>query len=241
MNLINDDCLDGIIKLDDNSIDLIFCDLPYGCTTIKWDEKIDLKKLSKELWRVSKDETPIVFTASMKFGLEIIDAMGKKNFKYEMIWEKIRGFNPFLCNIRPLKVHEFIFVFYKKQPKIYKKNLHKYHKKEYPRKVDNPDSVDTIFGKQKLPKKYGRYVPRLPKTVMKFYKHTENRLNKTQKPVELVEWFIKYYTDETGVVLDPTFGSGTTAVACKKLNRKFVGFEKDEIQYKQALKRLSEM
>ena len=238
MDLINKDCLEGIRDLGDNTVDLIFCDLPYGCTTIQWDNKIDLKKLSKELWRVSKDETPIIFTASMIFGLEIIEAMGKKHFKYEIIWEKIRGFNPFLSNIRPLKVHEFIFVFYKKQPKIYKEKLKEYHKKEHPRKVDNPDSVDTIFGKQKLPKKYGRYVPRLPKTVMKFYQHTENRLNKTQKPVELVEWFIKYYTNEGNLILDPTFGSGTTAIACKNLNRKFIGFEKDEEQYNKASERL---
>ncbi len=238
----NIDCLEGLKKLKDNSIDLCFCDLPYGnkTTALKWDNMINMKEFSKQIWRVSKPETPIVFTCNMKFGFEIINAMGKKYFKYEIIWEKYRPMMPMMARIRPLKIHEYIFVFYKKQPKIYNIKLDLYHKKEYPRKTESKELVtNTIYGDLKFKKKYTRYNPRLPKSIMKFYSSTENRINKTQKPVELVEWFIKYYTDEGALVLDPTFGSGTTAVACKNLNRKFIGFEKDEIQYKKAIQRVN--
>ena len=238
MNLINEDCLTGIKAIQDNSVDLVFCDLPYGCTNIKWDEKLDLNKLATELWRVAKDETPLVFTTTMKFAMEIMKAIGEKWFRYELIWEKPRTSNHFNAGRQPLKMHEFILVFYKKQPKIYGEKIKQYHKRIAKKTTRKTNLDSTVYGNKKILKHQVHHEPRLPKTIVKFYETPTKRINKTQKPVELVEWFLKYYTNEGGLVLDPTFGSGTTAIACQNLKRDFIGFEKDEVQYKQALERL---
>ncbi len=237
--LYNEDCLIGIKKVKDNSVDLVFCDLPYGCTGCEWDNKIDLNELSKELWRVAKEETPIVFTATLHFGLEIIDAMGRGNLKYEMIWDKGHSTTPFLAKVRPMKRHELVLVFYKKQPKIYKRKIEEYHDKftTIPARdkqgvFNHKESWDTEGNVKKT------YEKKLPTSVLNI-KNCSKKLNRTQKPVEIIEFFIQYYTDEGGLVLDPTFGSGSSAVACKNQNRKFVGFELNEDQYKSAVKRLN--
>lgn len=240
MDLYNKDCLEGLKDVSDNSIDLIFCDLPYNCTKLKWDKDIlDLDKLSKELWRVAKPECPIIFTTKFKFGIKILNAFGHKNFRFDMVFRKNRASNYFNAKRMPKFTHENILIFYKKCPKIYNKNISKYHKVVSTRK-DNKRKNQKIYGIQCNKSQRSKvYEPRLPDTDLNFKMHNGGNTNSTQKPVELIKWFLKYYTDENYTVLDPTCGSGTTAIACIEMKRKFIGFEKDKEQYDNAIKRIS--
>jgi len=241
MELYNSDCIEGIKKIPDNSIDLIFADLPYGggTTACKWDKRLDMKVLCSQLWRIAKLETPIVFTCNMKFLFEIVKHMGEKHFKFEVIFEKSNSTNPFMAKKRPMNRHEFIIFFYKKQPQVYTRNIKKYHSEKIAQKRyirNNGQLYDT--------KKNGKaeytydYKIRLPKSIQKFKMWNCNRINSTQKPIELCEWILKYWSEEGMKVLDPTFGSGTMAHACKKMNRKFIGFETDKKQFEYVLKRV---
>lgn len=239
MDLYNSDCIEGLKKLKDNSIDLCFCDLPYGnrTTALNWDKMINMEEFSKQIWRVSKPETPIVFTCNMKFFLQIIKYMGEKYFKFEIIFEKSNSTNPFMAKKRPMNRHEFIVFFYKKQPQVYTRNIKKYHSETIPQKqyIRNSGQIYQSSGRGEHSVDYKI---RLPKSIQKFNIWCQNRINSTQKPVELCEWVLKYWSEENMTILDPTFGSGTMAVACKKMNRKFIGFETDEIQFKKAKERI---
>ena len=240
MDLRNEDCIEGIKTLEDNSLDLIFCDLPYGCTDCTWDNKLDLNKLAEQLWRIAKDKCTIVFTCKMKFGYEILNAMGIKYFRYDMVWKKARPCGYLNSNRMPMVYHENILIFYKKCPAdIYKKNKQRIHK------IINTGATkklytNKVYGKINNIKKTtaGYYEPKLPSSVMDITHNNKKLLNSTQKPLELIEFFIKYYTEEGALVLDPTFGSGTTAVACKNNNRRFIGFELNTEQYNTAVARI---
>jgi len=235
MEIYNKDCLEGLKDLSKNSIDFIFCDLPYNCTPLKWDEDIlDLNKLSKELWRVAKPECPIIFTAKFKFAVKIFNAFGEKNFRYDMVYRKNRHSNFLNCKKMPKFTHENILVFYKKCPKIYNQNILKFHKKVG---TERKKPSKNYFG-LKIKNNGVDYQPKLPNTDLHFGIHNVGNSNSTQKPIELIKWFLKYYTDENFIVLDPTIGSGTTAMACKEMNRKFIGFEKDKKQYENAMNRI---
>ena len=152
--LINGDCLEEFKDIDDDSVDLIFCDLPYGQTSCKWDCCIDLNKFWIEVMRVKKLHTPIFMTTTTKFGVSLINSAPKKcPFRYDIVWVK-------------------------------------YHS--------------------------------------------------TEKPVALMEWVLKYYSKEGDVVLDPTMGSGSTGIACKNMNRNFIGIEKDPEIYEVAVNRIED-
>jgi len=239
----NIDCIEGLKKIKDNSIDLCFCDLPYGnkTTALNWDNMINMEEFSKQIWRVSKPETPIVFTCNMKFLFQIVKYMGEKHFKFEIIFEKNNSTNPFMAKKRPMNKHEFIVFFYKKQPQVYTRNIKKYHSETIAQKTyirNNGQLYDTA--KNGKPEQTFDYKIRLPKSIQKFKIWHCNRINSTQKPVELCESILKYWSEENMTILDPTFGSGTMAVACKKMNRKFIGFETDEIQFKKAIQRVKD-
>ena len=242
MELNNEDCIAGITKKDDESIDLVFCDLPYGCTACPWDKKLDLKALSEQLLRVAKNEAPIIFTTTYLFSLDIIEAMGRKYFKYIMVWDKLNHTTPYLAKIRPLKRHEIVMVFYKKQPKIYKRKIEEYHT-EYTTKPLTSSREGGIYDKRdanpsKLIKTYKK---KLPQSILQIKNPSKaKKLNSTSKPIELIEFFLKYYTDENMTVLDPTMGSGSTGIACINMKRNFIGYELDETQYAQAVKRINE-
>jgi site-specific DNA-methyltransferase (adenine-specific) len=242
INLINQDCIVGIKQIQDESVDLIFCDLPYGITNCEeWDHKLDLKKLSKELLRIAKDYCTIIFTCKFKFGLEIMEAMGKKYFRYDMVWKKRIPTTCLNSNRMPLPYHENILVFYKKSPKhIYKENKNLYHKAISKIKDGTKNLNNNTVGKCIL-KNRVLYSPKLPGTVLEYQESKRGNTNQTQKPVGLIEFFIKYYTKEGALVLDPTFGSGTTAVACMNLNRKFIGFEMNTEQYNNAVNRIKNL
>ena len=327
MDLHNGDCLEVMKELGTDSVDLLFADLPYAQTSCKWDVLIDMEKFWKEANRVCKDDAPMFFTCSVKFGNTLINSNPKK-FRYDLVWVKSQPVGFLNAKKMPMKKHEMVYVFYNKIPKIYTENISLHHKHKFKDKGENkpkythkskhgqygektqhtsyasgvyepplPISVikeeekgesvykdkcnSQLYGDlnrdmnrnkkehqkiydpplpnsiikeeeekgcymKKVPNseaKYGQkcavqYEPPLPNSILEV--KTEKGKHATQKPVPLMEWVLKYYSKENDVVLDPTMGSGSTGVACKNMNRRFIGIEKDEEIYEVAFKRLND-
>tara|TARA_R110000787_G_scaffold279307_4_gene389384 strand:- start:727 stop:1446 length:720 start_codon:yes stop_codon:yes gene_type:complete len=238
MELIQGDCLEKMRDMSNNSIDFLFCDLPYGQTSCKWDSLIDLELFWKEINRICKKECPMFFTCSTKFGVSLINS-NPKNFRYDLVWVKSASCGFLNAKKMPMKKHEMIYVFYRKLP-LYDLSSHK-HKVLPERKTIDYKNDSFIYGKIDRPdymRKNGEsvYDPPLPNTILEV--KSEKSKHATQKPVELIKYLLKYYSKENDVVLDPTMGSGTTGVACKEMNRKFIGIEQDDKIYKVAVERI---
>jgi len=238
MDLYNEDCLEKMKDLSDNSIDLLFCDLPYGQTSCKWDSLIDLELFWKEVNRVCKITTPMFFTCSTKFGVSLINS-NPKNFRYDLVWVKSAPCGFLNAKKMPMKKHEMIYVFYRKLP-FYNLSSHE-HKLLPERKTIDYKNDSFIYGKIDRPdfmRKNGEsaYEPPLPNSLLEI--KSQKRKHATQKPTALIEWCLKYYSKEGDTILDPTMGSGSTGVACKNMNRKFIGIEKDEKIFNNAVERL---
>jgi DNA modification methylase len=294
MTTFNGDCLEVMRDFSDNVIDLLFCDLPYGETSCKWDCKINLETFWKEINRICKPTCPMFFTTTTRFGVELINS-NPKNFRYDLVWVKSAGTGFLNAKKMPLRKHELIYVFYRKLP-YYDLSSHKhkflghtniinpncYNKLEpYEHVKYEPPLPNSVLKEEKC---YGEgshdyeykgeareanvYEPPLPVSVIKteMYDGTtrtepiyraeaglydpplpnsilevksEKGKHATQKPIELLKWILKYYSKEGDTILDPTMGSGTTLIACKQMNRKYIGIEKDEKIYKSAVERLN--
>ena len=338
MDLRNGDCLELMKTIDDKSVDLLICDLPYGETNCKWDIHIDLEEFWKEFKRIRKSKrTACIHFCSTKFGYKLIQSW-EKGFKMDLCWRKRNKTGGLQSRHRPMRNHEMVYFFYDQAPKY---NRDKYHKRivakpkvEAPTKLPlsveeekedpwgcknggdkgspfglkyeppNPASVleekeVDIYGETKEQRKKRRekgdsnFEPPNPASVLEEKEEDHNdvwgqkkfkdggncgRLNKdgsyklgyeppnpasvleeedepksmfestkvfigkrhhqTEKPQDILEFFLKYWTDENALVLDPTMGSGSTGVACKKLNRNFIGFELNEDIFKVAQKRM---
>ena len=233
MKLLNGDCLEKLKELEPKSVDLVFCDLPYGQTSCEWDNKINLTDLWKELKRISKPTTPFFFTCSTKFGYELIKS-NEKWFKYDLVWEKSAPCGFLSAKKMPMRKHEMIYVFCNKSP-LYDISSHKH---KFPNEEFNESYADTTYGTKKLSStRVVRYDPPLPTSVLPF--KSEKGKHKTQKPITMMNWILKYYSKENDVILDPTMGSGSMGVACKEMNRDFIGIELDEEIYKSACERLT--
>jgi site-specific DNA-methyltransferase (adenine-specific) len=206
--------------IDDNSIDMILCDLPYGTTQNKWDSIIPLDRLCENYKRVIKDNGVIILTAQTPFD-KVLGYSNLKMLKYEWIWQKEAGTGFLNAKKMPLKDHENILIFYKKPP-IYNPQMSEgkpYNiKKGGGTSNYNKDSKENIVTNNDG----NRY----PKTVIKFPRD-KDKFHPTQKPVALFEYLIKTYTNEGDLVLDNCIGSGTTAIAALNTKRKFIGFELD--------------
>ena len=364
MELYNDDCLEAMKTIETNSIDLLFCDLPYGETNCKWDCLIDLDLFWKQVNRICKERTPMFFTCSTKFGVSLINS-NPKNFRYDLVWVKSAPCGFLNAKKMPMKKHEMVYVFYKKLP-LYDLSSHSHKflkevdkhnrrgetydttrkeeglsikgkydpplptsivkeetyitttlysdKKGKPREVyraeegkydpplptsviRNDEGCKSMYGEEKkkvfiydeegkLRNSEPRYDPPLPTSVVREkelpyvnskIKHIKNCIygggeldiidyqdrkdskpaydpplpisilevasekgkHPTQKPVGLIEWCLKYYSKEGDKVLDPTMGSGSTGVACKNMNRQFIGIEMDKEIYDVAVERLN--
>lgn len=344
--LLNGDCLEEMKELEDNSVDFIFCDLPYGQTSCKWDCCIDLNKFWIEIMRIKKLNTPIFMTTTTKFGVSLINSAPKKcPFRYDLVWVKSAPAGFLSAKKMPMRKHEMVYVFYEKLP-FYdlSSHTHKFIKEESvaneeydkrEKKVRNTIKKEENYGKGYLDKKVnfrkydstlggkgapshlyepplpvsvvkeedkqvikgenntyntegrkkpivrekaGKYETPLPVSVIKeevdkidekyknkgglYSKVSRNGLVKnephyepplpttmleikstrgkhsTEKPVALMEWLMKYYSKEGDVVLDATMGSGSTGVACKNMNRNFIGIEMDKDIYEVACERI---
>ena len=232
MELKFGECLDKLTEISDANVDMILTDLPYGTTACSWDSIIPLDKLWEQYNRVVKENAAMVFTASQPF-TTILASSNIKNFRYEWIWQKPQGTNPMNAKIMPLKSHENILVFYKTKP-TYNPQMTK--GTPYGGFKSETSTIGEVYGKAKSVHRDNPEGTRYPKTILSFKQ--EKGLHPTQKPVSLMEYLIKTYTNEGDVVLDSTMGSGTTGVACVNTSRKFIGIEKDPKYFQIAYDRI---
>lgn len=233
--IYNMDCLEGMKRIDDKSIDMLLCDLPYGTTQCKWDTIIPFDELWKQYNRIIKDNGAIVLFGSEPFSSHL-RLSNLKMFKYDWIWDKVKGTGFLNAKRQPMRNHEIISVFYKKQC-LYNPQKTTGHKlkQSYRRK----ELQTEVYGEMKNDYYY-ESTERYPRSIQIFSTDTQNSsLHPTQKPVALCEYLIKTYTNEDEIVLDNCIGSGTTAVACINTNRKYIGFELDENYYNIATERIN--
>ena len=243
--IYNEDCLEGMKRIDDASIDCIICDLPYGTTKNKWDSVIPLDKLWEQYRRIAKPEAAIILFGQQPFTTQLI--MSNPDwFRYEWIWEKEMGSGFLNANYAPLKSHENILVFsslaacfVKNADNAMTYNPQKTDGKPYTCKQgkmeNNYDTKNMVAAIET--KNDGK---RYPKTVLR-YNRDKDKLHPTQKPVELIRYLIRTYSNPGDVILDNTIGSGTTAVAAIKEHRHYVGFELNKEYFDIAENRIAEV
>ena len=232
--IYNEDCLEGMKSIPDKSIDMILCDLPYGTTQCKWDTVIPFDPLWEQYNRIIKDNGAIVLFGSEPFSSHL-RLSNLKNYKYDWIWDKVKGTGFLNAKRQPMRSHELISVFYKKQCTYnpQKTTGHKL-KKTYRSK----ELQTEVYGEMKNDYRY-ESAERYPKSIQTFSTDTQNTsLHPTQKPVRLCEYLIKTYTNEGEIVLDNCIGSGTTAIACLETGRHYIGYELDPDYYKVAQNRI---
>ena len=231
--IYNEDCLEGMKRIEDKSVDMILCDLPYGTTACKWDTIIPFDKLWEQYERIIKDNGAIVLTASQPFTTMLINS-NFDLYRYNWVWEKSRPSNFFFAKKGPMKYHEDITVFYKKLPQynpIMRKGEMSHDSKGGISKINITGTIN-----KRLPNTSNW---KYPSTIIKVKSTDSTRnIHPTQKPVELFEYLIKTYTNENETILDNCMGSGTTAIACINTNRNYIGFELDEEYYKASLDRI---
>ena len=236
--LINDDCLNAMKFIPDNSISMILTDPPYGTTKCSWDSIIDLPLMWEQLRRIIKPNGAIVMTASQPF-TSVLVTSNLKMFKYEWIWEKDGGSNFATVKYQPMKEHESVLIFGKGKTtynQIKQERIGSRKGKETTT-IDSGRS-DSVYGTQNGGKKLKVSKLRCPRSIQRF--NRERGVHPTQKPVALMEYLIKTYTNEGDTVLDFTCGSGTTGIAAKNLNRDFIGIEMDEGYFNIAKERIEQ-
>lgn len=240
IKIYNGDCL----KIMDNliaegvKVDLILVDLPYGVTQLEWDAVIPFDKMWEKINSLKKENSAVLMFGQGKFSMML--GMSNINaYKYSLIWEKTQATGHLTANKMPMKAHEDILVFYDKPP-VYNAQKTQGHKpvNSYKKTIKNQNNTK-LYNLQSKEIVGGGNTDRFPRSVLKFrgVKRTE-RFHTTEKPVELLEWLIKSYSNECCTVLDFTMGSGSTGVACKKLNRKFIGIELDKKYFEIAKERI---
>lgn len=221
------DCLERMKEIPDGSADMILCDLPYGTTQNKWDSVIPFDALWEHYWRVLRPNGAVILTAAQPFTAALIMSQ-VGSFKYQWVWEKSQAVGHLNAWKQPMRKHEDICVFYQKQPTY------------NPQITDKPkENIRPQTGRTKTTNNYGKHElnvfkcppdKSMPSSVLKFA-NAQKTVHPTQKPVALMEYLIRTYTNEDDTVLDNTMGSGTTGVACRNTNRKFIGIEMDPTYY----------
>ena len=235
-NIIQGDCLEEMDKLISSGIkvDMILTDPPYGTTACKWDGVIAFEPMWKRVWQIVDINSAVCLFGSEPFS-SALRMSGIKNFRYDWIWQKQKPTNFYQVKSQPLKSHEIISVFSGRTPSYYPqgtigvniKSGRKNKSSNLYSKYDGGDYIQTI----------GNY----PRSILTYpTEGDKNRLHPTQKPVALLEYLIKTYTNEGQTVLDFTMGSGSTGVACMNTNRNFIGIELDDKYYNVAKNRLKE-
>ena len=245
INLMQGDCLELMKDIPDGSVDMILADLPYGTTAIKWDVVIPFERLWEQYERVIKDNGAIVLTASQPFTTKLINS-NIELFKYNWVWKKAKPTGFSHSKNMPLKDYEDIVVFSKGSigHAHLIKNRMEYNPQgvyEVSRKIKrNTKGFSGTMERKSQTNEYTGKLSGFPKMVIEFSNVIQGTVHPTQKPVALFEYLIKTYTNEGDTVLDNVMGSGTTGVACKNLNRNFIGMELDENYFNIAKKRITE-
>ncbi len=236
IKLLKGDCLELMKDIPDKSIDAIIADLPYGITKCKWDIILDLDLLWKQYERIIKDNGAIVLFGSQPFTTTLINS-NRKLFRYDLVWDKKMKAGIMNCKRMPLRQHEDIVVFYKKQP-TYNPQMTKGKMRN---KKIAPTKDSEVYGQIKITPIDNFNDDYYPSSILEFSNANQKaKSHPTQKPVALLEYLIKTYTNEGDLVLDNTMGSGTTGVACVNLNRNFIGMELDDKYFEIAEKRINE-
>ena len=253
VQLIKGDCLVEMKSIPDKSMDMILCDLPYGTTACKWDNVIPFEPLWEQYKRVIKDNGAIVLFGSEPFS-SYLRMSNIKQYKYDWYWEKDKAANWMFGNKMPLKTFETVSVFYERQPTynpqktINPAGVSKRHLYKNPSKIT--DNVRAVMGgewKETEMDATGNYHGRtyepdklLPRQSIYFAREQRGKQHPTQKPVALLEYLIKTYTNEGETVLDNCMGSGSTGIACVNINRSFIGIEMDDKYFEIASKRIND-
>ena len=233
VKLIQGDCLEKMQAIPDKCIDAVICDPPYGTTACKWDSVIPFEPMWEQLKRVIKPNGAIVLFGSEPFS-SALRMSNIKNYKYDWVWDKKKGGNIFLSKFQPHKITENISVF----------NAGCYYpimtQREKIKKSKNYGTGESMGGSRTKEDKVYTYTHRYPKNIIEFSNaNQKGKVHPTQKPVALMEYLIRTYTNEGETVLDFTMGSGTTGVACVNTNRGFIGIEKDEKYFEIAKERIA--
>jgi DNA modification methylase len=238
--LINGDCLDLLETIEAGSVDAIIADLPYGTTACKWDAVIPFEPMWREFRRVTKPNAAIVLTASQPF----TSALGASNIaalRYSWVWRKSRPTGQMNAKRMPLKDAEDVLVFYRAAPTYNPQGTrsHGVTQRNTAGRIKR-SSVANNGGQLSAPA-YLQEATNYPRQVLDFPSvHNVGAFHPTQKPVDLMEYLIRTYTNEGEVVLDPTMGSGTTGVACVNTGRRFIGIERDADYFAIAQRRIAE-
>ena len=243
------DCLEVMKEIPSKSIDAIICDLPYGTTQNKWDSVIPLDLMWNEYERMIKDNGAIVLFSDSIFTAKLM-LSNEKLFRYELVWDKVVPSGFLNANRMPMRRHENILLFYKKLP-VYNKqmqprnpNAHSLGKVEnYTKSKGKEEQSNYGVINDKKINEIKDYSLKNPDSILEFTKGNSRgkykKLHPTQKPLELLEYLVKTYTNKGDTILDNTMGSGTTMVACKKLGRNGIGIEKEEKYFKIAQERVN--
>lgn len=240
IDLMQGDCLERMKEIPDGSVDMVLTDPPYGTTKCKWDTIIPLEPMWEQLKRIIKPNGAIVMTASQPF-TSVLVCSNLKMFKYDWVWKKPKGTGHLNAKKQPMRDKEDVVVFYNKQPTY---NPQMTSGIPYKDKAGKDHAASTS-----ITESYGKYTNkrednggwRYPKQIQEFGVVERGTIHPTQKPVALMEYLIKTYTNEGETVLDFTMGSGTTGVAAKKLGRSFIGIELDQEYFEIARKRIQEV
>jgi len=234
MKLLNGDCLEILPSIESKSVDLVFCDLPYGQIGAKWDIPIALDKLWVELKRVLKDDhCPVIFTCTTKFGYKLIES-NEKWFRYDLILCKQGATGHLASHKQPMRKHEMIYIFSKKSANYYVDDHLTRTVESQRTSVSGENNVYAgTLGGGAWKQHFDSPMPNslVDSKIVNYKKRT----NSTQKCEKMLAWILKYYTREGDTVLDPTMGSGSLGKACKEMKRDFIGIELREDQYKKAV------
>lgn len=233
--LYNADCFDVFSLIEDDSVDAIICDLPYGTTACKWDSVLPLDKLWAEYKRVIKPNGAIVLTASQPF-TSILITSNLSMYRYNWVWKKTRPSNFPNAKVQPMKYHEDICVFSEKKH-LYYPIMIKGDKVRRKGGVNSYEGFNSCLANQSQAGK--EYMDYYPSSIIEFANPNHNSVHPTQKPVALMEYLVRTYTNNGDTVLDNTMGSGTTGLACLNTNRKFIGIEKEKEYFDIAVNRLN--
>ena len=241
-NIYNEDCLVGMKKIPDASVDCIICDLPYGTTKNSWDSVIPLDELWTHYNRIIKENGAIILFSQMPFAA-VLACSNLNDFKYEIVWQKENATGFLNSNFAPMKIHENILVF--------SKSSAGFVKDKSKAMVYNPQFVKVckpyVCKQGSQSKNYGKQNSKPCITVsngdrfptdLVYFGRDKEKIHPTQKPVDLIRYLVRTYTNEGDLVLDNCSGSGTTAISCIKEKRNFICFEKDKTYWKKSVERV---
>lgn len=234
--IYNEDCLEGMKKIDDQSIDFIICDLPYGTTACSWDEIIPFNQLWEQYNRIIKSDGVIALFGAEPFST-MVRMSNLKNYKYDWYWEKNTSTGFVFAKYQPMRSIETVSIFYRENAKYFPQGVEKLKQPKFVDRKGTP--TGDIYDSETLNKKYFQEYTGYPNNILKFSRDVKG-FHPTQKPVALLEYLIKTYSKKGELVLDNCMGSGTTAVAAINTDRDFIGFELNQSYFKQAQLRIEE-